>query len=64
MQEFHAALAAYTYYYYYTFAAAGGAGATRCVTGAAFKEVNVVGFSIGLHTRSAPINCNVCEREI
>lgn len=43
------------YYYYYTFAAAGGAGATCCVTGAAFKEVNVVGFSIGLHSRSAPI---------
>ena len=41
-----------------TFAAAAGTRATGRVTGAAFKEVNVVGFSEGLTTIPGP----VCKR--
>ena len=38
-----------------TFAAGGGTGSTGWVTSAAFKEVNVVGFAVGLTTISGPV---------
>ena len=41
-----------------TFAAAAGTGATGCVTSAAFKEVNIVGFNERLPTIPGP----VCKR--
>ena len=37
-----------------TFATAIGVGTTRCVTGAAFKEVNIVGLNEGLSTIPGP----------